>query len=178
VRIDSRARRVGIDDARRRGLIVLERLAERAVQLGRHRGATAVRALFTSGLLDQDGELERRLALLLDEIGLRPGWGMEVLPGIVVDACFPESSYVLECDGRRWHTIDADRAADITREGVLASDGWLVDRVRDDDLTRDRVALQARIRATRLARMAAGLGRPDAWRPIHPGRRVRPPRAG
>lgn len=131
-----------------------------------------------SGLLDQDGELERQLALLLDEAGLRPAWGMEVLPGIVVDACFPDALYVIECDGRLWHRIDADRAADATRQGVLEADGWRVDRVRHEDLTGDRVAVLARVRATRAARAAAGLRRPDGWRPVRAGRRVRPPNFG
>lgn len=162
----------------RRTLIDLDRLLGRAVELGQHRGAVAVRHLFASGLLDQDGELERQLALLLDEAGLRPAWGMEVLPGIVVDACFPDALYVIECDGRLWHRIDADRAADATRQGVLEADGWRVDRVRHEDLTGDRVAVLARVRATRAARAAAGLRRPDGWRPVRAGRRVRPPNFG
>lgn len=174
-RIDDRTQRVAIDDGRRRDLIDLDRLLDRALELGQHRGAVAVRRLFESGLLDQDGELERQLALLLHEADLRPAWGMEVLPGIVVDACFPDASYVIECDGRRWHTITADRAADVTRQGLLEADGWRVDRVRHEDLEDDRVAVLAHVRATRAARVAAGLGRPEGWRPVRPGRRVRPP---
>lgn len=174
-RVSPRTLRVGIDDARRRGLVELDRLLRRATLLGRHRGATAVRRLFGSGALDQDGELERRLAVALAQEGQHPAWAMEVLPGVVVDACFPDASYVLECDGRRWHTIDADVAADVTREGLLRSDGWRVDRVTSADLRDDHRRLLARIIATRDARREAGLGRPDGWRPVHAGRRIRPP---
>jgi hypothetical protein len=91
-RVAAKPVRVGIDDARRRRMVNLDRLQARAVELGRHSGAVAVRRLFGSGLLDQDGELERRLALALAAVGLWPAWGMEVLPGIIVDACFPEAS--------------------------------------------------------------------------------------
>ncbi|MBW3604380.1 MAG: endonuclease domain-containing protein [Actinobacteria bacterium] len=159
------------------GLVELERLLARAVELGRHRGAVNVRRLFSSGLLDQDGELERQLALALADVGLRPAWGMEVLPGIISDACFPEASYIIERDGGRWHAIDTDRAADVTREGALVAYGWRVDRIRDADVRSRADAVVAAIRTTRAARIAAGLGRPASWRPVRPGRRVRPPRA-
>lgn len=176
-RVTGKPLRVGIDDARRQRLVDLDRLLARAVQLGRHPGAIAVRRLFGSGLLDQDGELERQLALALHAAGLRPVWGMEVLPGIVVDTAFVEASYAIECDGARWHTIDADRAADITREGALVADGWRVDRVGHADLRADRgTAIAAAIYDTRATRIAAGLGRPAGWRPVRPGRRIRPPR--
>lgn len=92
---------------------------------------------------------------------------MEVLPGIIVDACFPEASYVLECDGMRWYSIDADRASDVTRSGALVADGWLIDRVRDVDVRDDRLALIAHIRP-RAAREAAGLGRAPGWQPVDP----------
>lgn len=176
-RVQGKPLRVGIDDGRRHGTIDLGRLLRRAVDLGRHPGAVVVRRMFDGGLLDQDGELERQLALALADIGLVPAWGMEVLPGIVPDACFPEASYIIECDGGRWHTIEADRAADVTREGVLAADGWHVDRVRSADV-RDRPdRVVSAIRETRAARIEAGLGRPPEWRPVRPGRRVRPPRS-
>ena len=177
IRVKDKPLRVAIDDARRRGLTDLDRLLRRAGELGKHRGAVTIRRLFGSGLLDQDGELERQLALALDTIGLRPAWGMEVLPGIITDACFPEASYVLECDGRRWHSLDADLASDLSREGVLRADGWAIDRVRAADLRDGRQRLLTRIQTTRTQRMAAGLGRPDDWHAVHAGRRLRPARA-
>lgn len=176
-RISMKARRVAIDDARRRGLVSLERLLDRAVALGRHRGALAIRRMFGSGVLDQDGELERELALALATVGLQPAWGMEVLPGVKPDACFPEASYVLEGDSRRYHTIESDRASDITREGLLRADGWHITRVRSTDLRQRRARLLADIVATRQERIDAGLGRPETWRPVHPGVRIRPPNA-
>lgn len=170
------ARRVrGIDDACRRGLIDRNRLLARSSELGMHRGAAAVRHLFSTGLLDQDGELERQLALALAAQDLRPAWGMEVLPGVIADACFPEASLVIECDGRRWHTIDSDRAADLSREGVLIADGGHVERVTASDL-RDDVEVVRRIREVRASRIAARWGRAAGWRPVRPGRRIRPPR--
>jgi very-short-patch-repair endonuclease len=102
---------------------------------------------------------------------------MEVLPGIITDTCFPEASYVLECDGRHWHCLDADMASDLSREGVLRADGWAVDRVRATDLRNGRQQQLARIQTTRTQRIAAGLGRPDHWSPVHPGRRLRTARA-
>lgn len=176
-RVSQKTLRVGIDDGRRRDIIDLDRLLRMAVDLGNHRGAVAVRRLFGSGELDQDGELERKLALALQEVDLYPAWSMEVLPGIKPDASFPEASYALECDSHRWHTIEADRAADAMREGVLRSDGWLVRRIADADLTERREELVAEIEETRAARIAAGAGRPSDWRPLHPGRRTPPPRA-
>jgi hypothetical protein len=177
IHVQGKPLRVAIDDARRRGLIDLDRLLQRADELGKHRGAVAIRRHFGSGLLDQDGELERQFALALDTIGLRPAWGMEVLPGIITDACFPEASYVLECDGRHWHSIAADIASDLTTEGILRADGWAIDRVRAADLRNGRQQLLSRIQTTRAQRIAAGLGRPDDWSPVHPGRRIRPARA-
>lgn len=176
IRVPARRLRVGIDDACRRGLIDLGRLLGRASELGMHRGAAAVRRLFGTGLLDQDGELERQLALALAAQDLRPAWGVEVLPGVIVDACFPEASLVVECDGRRWHTVGSDRAADLSREGALVADGWHVERVIADDLRGGGVATVQRIRDVRARRIAAGRGRSPGWRPVRPGRRIRPPR--
>lgn len=68
-RVTDKVSRVGIDDARRKRLVDLERLLARAVQLGRRPGAVAIRRLFGSGQLDQDGELERQLALALQAAG-------------------------------------------------------------------------------------------------------------
>lgn len=175
-RVSAKVLRVAIDDARRRGLVDLERLLDRAVALGRHPGALAIRRMFGSGVLDQDGELERQLALALATVGLRPIWGMEVLPGVVPDACFPEASYVLEGDSRRWHTIESDLAADLSREGLLHADAWHITRVRPTDLLHRGEELLADIVAIRQQRIDAGLGRPPTWRPVRPGRRLRPPR--
>lgn len=176
-RVTPKAARVGIDDGRRKGMVTLERLLQTAVELGNHPGAVAVRRLFGSGALDQDGELERQLALALHAVGLQPVWGMEVLPRIVVDACFRDASYILEGDGGYWHTIETDLAADVSREGALLADGWLVRRIRSDELRDQRDELLAEIKATTIARRDAGLGRRPDWRPVRPGRRIRPPRA-
>lgn len=177
-KVDGRAIRVAIDDGLRRGLFTRDKLSQRAESLRQHRGAMAILDLFESGMLDQESELERKLALELAAIGLYPAWGMEVLPGIRPDAVFPEASYLVECDGAEWHSIESDLANDITREGVLRNDGWHIDRIRDEDLAVDRrTQTAARIAATRRERIAAGLGRPEGWQPQHPGRRIAPPRA-
>lgn len=177
MRVRDRRIRVGIDAGRRTGMVDDDRLRRRADELGRHAGAVTVRRLLGSGALDQDGELERQLALALHEVGLHPAWGVEVLPGVIVDACFAEASYVLECDGVQWHTIDTDRAADVSRQGILRADGWRVDRIGTADLRDRRAETVAAIVATRAARIEVGLGRPREWSPVHPGRRLRPARA-
>ncbi|MGH8898391.1 MAG: type IV toxin-antitoxin system AbiEi family antitoxin domain-containing protein [Egibacteraceae bacterium] len=92
-----------IDESRRAGLISLERLRDRAVQLGKHRGAVEIRRLFRQGLLDQDGEGERRLARALASVELYPAWGVEIVRGVIVDACLPASSLIPEFDGVKWH---------------------------------------------------------------------------
>lgn len=179
IRTRGKTLRVAIDDARRRKLITLRKLLDRALALGRHPGALAIVRLFDSGLLDQDGEAERQLALTLAGIGLFPVWGAQVLPGVFPDAHFAEASLVLERDGEQHHTIAADRASDVSRDSLLRADGWWPEHITTADMQTpaSRAATAERIRSIRAKRMAAQLGRPPDWKPITPGRRLRPPRS-
>ncbi|HSJ43317.1 MAG TPA: hypothetical protein VK923_01380 [Euzebyales bacterium] len=118
---------------------------------------------------------ERQLALALGAQDLRPAWGTEVLPGVIADARFPEASLVVECDGRRWHTVDSDRAADLSPGRVLVATDGTSERVTASDL-RAGVDVVQQIGQVRARRIAAGRGRSPGWRPVRPGQRIRPPR--
>ena len=166
---------MAIDDARRKDLIELEALLARAASLERHAGATSIRRMFSGGLLDQDGEAERWLAVGLADRGIYPLWGPEVLPGVFPDAVMPEACLIVECDGRAHHTLEADLANDASREALLRSAGWHVLRFTATQLRRDLDAVLDTIVAVHHERRNAGLGVPRDWQPLTPGRRLRPP---
>lgn len=173
-RLSGRRLRVAIDDARRRGHLTLEGLLGLAVDLQRHPGAVQVRRLFGSGLLDQDGEAERWLAVALADRDIFPLWSAQVLPGVFPDATMPEARLIVECDGRAHHTLPADRADDAARESLLRADGWEVLRTTGRELQRSAAAVADRVQQRRARRIAEGHGLPPTWRPITPGRRLRP----
>ena len=177
-RVGGRRLRVAIDDARRRDLIELDGLLARATALGRHAGAVQTRRLFSGGLLDQDGEAERWLAVGLAGRGIYPLWGPEILPGVFPDAVLPAASLIVECDGGAHHTIHADRASDASREALLRAADWHVLRFTATQLRRDLDAVLDTIVAAHDERRAAGLGKPADWEPLTPGRRLRPPASG
>lgn len=174
MRVGGRRLRVAIDDARRRRLLTLEDLLGLACALPRHPGAVHIRRMFRSGVLDQDGEAERVLAVALADRGVFPLWSAEVLPGILPDAVMPESGLLIEYDGEEHHTVPVDRAADAAREGILRAEGWDVLRITKGELGRDRDAVADRIVQRHAERIAAGHGLPATWRPLTPGRRLRP----
>ena len=175
VRVGGRRLRVAIDDARRKDLIELEALLARAASLERHAGAASIRRLFSGGLLDQDGEAERWLAVGLADRGIYPMWGPEVLPGVFPDAVMPEACLIVECDGRAHHTIEADLANDASREALLRAAGWHVLRFTARQLRRDLKTVLDTIVAVHRERRGAGLGLSADWHPLTPGRRLRPP---
>ena len=174
IRVRGRRLRVAIDDARRRNLLSLEQLLSLAGELHNHSGAAAIRQLFCSGTLDQDGEIERILATGLASRGVFPLWSAEVLPGIFPDATMPEAALIVECDGRQHHTLPADVANDASREGLLRLEGWEIIRTSGRGLVRNPGPVIDRIVGTRRDRMAAGLGFSADWRPLSPGRRLPP----
>ena len=112
-----KAVRVAYDSARRRGLVRLDRLAQRAEALGRTPGAAQMRALIHSGALDMEGEGERRL----DRIWL-PG-DPRLVPQVWVtrrirlDFAFLDSRLALEHDDR---SHELRRSADYQRDLTLA----------------------------------------------------------
>lgn len=73
-------------------------------------------------------------------------------------AGFPEASYMVECDGRQWHTIATDHAADVTRQGALRADGCDVTRITAADLSDRPETTVASIRGARQARINAAWG--------------------
>lgn len=176
-RVKGRRLRVAVDDARRKGLLTLDELLGLATTLPKHPGAAEVRRMFGCGVLDQDGEAERWLAVSLAARGIFPLWSAEVLPGVFPDAALPEAALAVECDGDRDRTLLSDRASDATRESLLRGDGWEVLRFTGSQLRRDVNGVVDRILAVRSERIRRGLGMPDDWRPLTPGRRLRPPRA-
>lgn len=177
MRVRGRRLRVAIDDARRKDLVTLESLLTAAARMPKHLGAAEVRRLFGSGALDQDGEAERWLAVGLAEHGVYPLWSAEVLPGVFPDAAMPEAALIVECDGRRHHTLLPDRASDAARESRLRFARWEVIRCSGAELRRDLEGVVTRIVSLRQQRIDAGLGLPPGWRPLSPGRSLRPPRA-
>ncbi len=169
--------RVAIDDARRRNLLSLRELMSLAGGMPKYVGAAEIRRMFSSGALDQDGEAERWLAVGLAERGVFPLWSAQVLPGIFPDAAMPEASLILECDGGEHHTLLSDRAYDASRESLLRADGWEILRFSGTRLRRDLRGVVDQVVRMRQQRIDAGRGKPLTWRPLSPGRRLRPPAA-
>lgn len=174
IRLGGRRLRVAIDDARRRNLLTLEDLLGLARELPRHPGAERIRHVFDAGILDQDGEAERWLAAALADRGIFPLWSAEVLPGIFPDATLPEAGLIIECDGGEHHTLLVDRASDAARESLLRAEGWDVMRVTGRHLRNDLDAVADGVVQRREQGVADGRGVPATWRPLTPGRRLRP----
>ncbi len=174
IRVGGKRLRIAIDDARRRRLTSLEELLTTATSLPLHPGAARIRKMFIDGGLDQDGEIERRLAIGLAKYGVYPLWGAEVLPDIFPDAAMPEASLIIECDGRAHHTIEADVASDLSRESPLRRAGWGILRFTGRQIWRKLDTTIANILDVRSERMAAGLAMPANWQPLSPARRLRP----
>ncbi len=158
-----------IDELRRAGWISLPRLLAQARNLGKHRGAVVVRDLFAQGLLNQDGEAERRLARALRPVGLRPLWGAEIIRGVMADACLPASSLVPEFDSDKWH-LQGRWGLDGARRGTLEADGWAFTIVRWKELSAHPDEVAQRIRRLHDQRRKDGLGRPPGWLPYRAGR--------
>lgn len=114
--VTERRLRTAVDSARRQGLIRLDRLVQRAGELGRRPGAIALRRVFASGQLVKESEGERLMAGLFTACDPQPVWGVWIYADVRIDAVFLEARLVLEYDGRDYHTIDTDRDADSRRE--------------------------------------------------------------
>lgn len=114
--ITDKALRVAFDSARRGGLLTVDRLHARALELASHVGARIVLRMLGSGAADQDGEGERVLARFLGGVdGIE--WGVEdVVPRRRLDAFMRDALLVLEYDGRDHHVLPTDRDADGLRD--------------------------------------------------------------
>ncbi|MGH8884311.1 MAG: type IV toxin-antitoxin system AbiEi family antitoxin domain-containing protein [Egibacteraceae bacterium] len=162
--VTERRLRIAVDDARRQGLIRLDRLVERAEELRRRPGAVALRHVFASGQFAQESEGERLMARLFRPGDPQPSWAVWVYPDVRVDAIFLEARLVLEYDGRDHHTIDTDRDADSRRELRLKHDQIEVLRITYGMLR--EMQGQTRAMVLRIYRQRLALGLP----PVVPAR--------
>ena len=87
----------------------------------------------------RDGRLPRPV-LQFPFPGRLPGEGR-------VDAAYPEAKLIIEADSRRWHTRRKDFAVDRHRDNEAALAGWRTLRFTWTDLTKERAAVVAAVRA-------------------------------
>ena len=113
----------------------------------RRRGAPVIRALIDDPRMTRS-ERERMLLKLIDAAQLPKPLTNVRLHGFLVDAYWPEHGLVLEFDGWQGHghrhAFDGDRK----RDQVMLANGQRAMRVTDRHLTREPVALVARIAQT------------------------------
>lgn len=110
----------------------------------RRRGAPVIRALIDDPRMTRS-DRERALLKLIDAAQLpRPVTNVR-LHGYLVDAYWPEQRLVLEFDGWRAHGHRGAFDRDRKRDQVMLANGVRAMRVTDRHLTREPVALGARI---------------------------------
>ena len=132
-RLTNKALRVAFDSARRGGLLTVDHLRKRALELATHPGARIVLKMLGSGVTDQDGEGERVLAKFFRGVdGIE--WGVEdLVPQRKLDAFMRDALLVLEYDGRDHHVLPTDRDADGLRDIEVRSvsiDGMHLEVIR------------------------------------------------
>lgn len=140
------ARLVSHDELRR----CLERVGRRGV-----RGTAAMRRLLdVRGAGDgvPAGQLEQRVLRTLRASGIREPVCQFAAPWRTatkerVDFAWPAQRLILEADGRRWHTREADFGRDRTRDRQAAVLGWTVLRVTWDDLRAQPAEIAAQVAA-------------------------------
>lgn len=147
---------IALDDALRRGLTTLRRLARLLEAHGGpgRRGSGVLRSLLEArdpSAAPPESVLETRLARLLARSGLpRPVTQHEVRAGgrlvARVDFAWPEAMVAVEADGYRHHSGRRAWARDRTRRNALTGLGWRVLHVTWDDLRRRPEATLAEIR--------------------------------
>jgi hypothetical protein len=109
-----------------------------AVGRGGRRGRAAMGRILLElgpGTAVPESELEHRVLALLrqakiepPELQTHPAW--LPTPAGRVDFAWPAARLVLEADGRRWHTRDADHERDLDRDNAAQLAGWRVLRFR------------------------------------------------
>jgi len=154
-RLTVKALRVAVDDARRRGLVRLDRMVERAVALDGHRGAQAFLRVYATRTFDQESEGERVLAPWLATVALVGQWGTWVLPGIKFDAWFPEALLAVEYDGRNHHTLPTDKDHEEARRLKIRAAGIECLVITKAMLEHEAAATMERVRAIYDARVRA-----------------------
>lgn len=147
-------------------LVSLRDLCRGMDDAGRIPGIRSLRAALVDTRAGSWSRPETLLRLLLVRAGLpEPTLNAPVvlLDGGLVspDLAWPEYRVVIEYDGR-WHDEPGQRAADSERHERLVDAGWLVVRVRSDDLFDRASAVVARI-VSRLGERGFALARSVQW---------------
>lgn len=145
-----------VSEADKLGLIDPEELRSALDGLGNRPGAGIMR-----GTLDRrtfaltDSELERRFLPLARDAGLpQPQTGRHV-NGFKVDFFWPELGLVVETDGLRYHRTPIQQARDRLRDQAHTAAGLTALRFTHAQVTRERVHVQATLRAV-ARRLRAG----------------------
>lgn len=135
-----------VDDAFVRRLATPSDLRTMLGMLGRRGrpGTAAIRALvqdLEERYVAPESELERRLLEVLEQAGLPPPEQQMRLPWRSpvagrIDAAYPSARLIIECDGRRWHTLAESFERDRRRDNLAQLAGWTVLRFTWEDVTR------------------------------------------
>ena len=134
-----------LDDAIRRGLVTVPRIAARLENIGSVRGIKVIRRLVAErdpSLAVPDSVLETRLLRVLMRARLPPPTPQfEIRRNgrrfAVVDFAYPEAKAAIEADGFRWHGGTGQWQRDLRRRNGLTALGWRVIHVTWHDLRGD-----------------------------------------
>lgn len=130
-------------------------LVEAARRAGQgHPGARHVLEQSARGALHHASMGERTVAGVLSGDDPPLVFQYEALPGVVVDAAWPEARVAIEFDGWAYHSSARDRAHDEERRAKLVSAGWRV-LVVTAPMLDDPWALRARMLDLRQQSLAA-----------------------
>jgi very-short-patch-repair endonuclease len=136
---------LAFEDALRRGLTTIDRVAGMLAQRSRHghKGSGAIADLLNRRMSDRrttESALEMRLYRLLEDEPLPlpiPQFEIRSKGGLLarVDFAYPELKLALEADGHRFHSGRRDWEHDLRRINRLTTAGWRVLRFSWTDLT-------------------------------------------
>lgn len=111
--------------------------------------------------MDQESEGERRLARVPAAGGPAPHWGRWLVPGVRVDAVYPQARLVVEYDGFKHHSTSTDLDHDHRRRLRLEGAGWQVVTVTGGMLRDAPEATAAGIHAIRRRRLGELVASPS-----------------
>lgn len=164
VGVSPRSLRRAVDDALVRRCVEICDLRRVFGDVGRRErpGTTAMRSLLesmTDDYVAPESELERWLVELLDRSDLpSPTLQMALTWRTAVagrvDVAYPDERILIECDGRRWHTLAESFERDRRRVNLAQIEGWTVLRFTWDDVVEHPARTLSMVRAAFLARAA------------------------